>query len=253
MAATVMAATVLGYATRAHSQYMSMFNAYGSAAVNIAGTMSVNAAIGRSADIAADRNTSSSPQPTSDSDWVAPSPSNAPYSPISYSIDPAIRAEVIASYVERIRQTDTAAGNEIEQLFRDRDLIGETAQNFQAYGLDINDLGDVITAYWAINWGAVNQSGRPSVDQVQGLRSQFRSILAGSPITQTTTAAERQQIADDMLVKLILVDGGVEQSLREGNTAELQNISRLVQQSNLASMGIDLAALDLTAQGLTLR
>ena len=212
-------------------------------------TASVNSAIGRSANIA-----SSSSRSSSGSDWLAPAGS-APqsYQPIYYSVDPAVRAEVIETYLNRAREIDAAEGEALAQAFRDRDLIIETAQNLTAYGLDINDLGDVITAYWAVNWGAVHQSGRPSVAQVQGLRQQFRTVLAGSQINARTTPAERQQMADDMLIRLILIDGGVEQGLREGNAAQLQAISDYVQRSSLTTMGIDLAALDLTAAGLTVR
>lgn len=91
------------------------------------------------------------------------------------------------------------------------------------------------------------------MQQVQGLQTQFRQVLAGSQLSTKTTAAERQQIADDMMMRLILIDGAVEQGLREGNLAQLQSVSEYVQQSSLATMGIDLAALNLTAQGLTLR
>lgn len=247
--ATVVAVTLLGTVPRAYGQYMSMFNSANMAAVNIAGTISVNSAIGRSANIA-----SSSSSSSAGDGWLAPTESAPqPYQPIYYNVDPAVRAAVIETYVDRARDIDAAEGEALAQVFRDRDLISETAQNLTAYGLDINDLGDVITAYWAVNWGAVHQSGRPSVAQVQGLRQQFRTALAGSQISARTTPAERQQMADDMLIRLILIDGSVEQGLREGNTAQLQTVSDYVQRSSLTTMGIDLAALDLTAEGLTLR
>lgn len=247
--ATVVTVTLLGTVPRAYGQYMSMFNSANMAAVNIAGTVSVNSAIGRSANIAS----SSSSRTSSDSGWLSPTGSTPqPYQPIYYSVDPAVRAAVIETYVERARNIDAAEGEALAQIFRDRDLINETAHNLTAYGLDINDLGDIITAYWAVNWGAVHQSGRPSVAQVQGLRQQFRTALAGSQINARTTPAERQQMADDMLIRLILIDGGVEQGLREGNTAQLQSISDYVQRSSLTTMGIDLASLDLTEEGLTL-
>ena len=246
VSATVVAATRVAAVPRAYGQYMSMFNASNMAAVNIAGTISVNSAVGRSAKI------SSATSNAAGSDELAPR-ANQPYQAIAYSVDPAVRAEVINTYIDRAREIDAAEGEELAQLFRDRDLIGETAQNLRAYGLDINDLGDVITAYWAVNWGAVHQSGRPSVAQVQGLREQFRTVLAGSQLTATTTVAERQKIADDMLIRLILIDGGVEQSLRENNAAQLQAISEYVHQSSLSTMGIDLAVLDLTAEGLNAR
>ncbi|MEO1447525.1 MAG: DUF6683 family protein, partial [Cyanobacteria bacterium J06635_11] len=89
--------------------------------------------------------------------------------------------------------------------------------------------------------------------QVQGLREQFRTVLAGSQLTAQTTVAQRQKIADDMLIRLILIDGGVEQGLRENNAAQLQAISEYVHQSSLSTMGIDLAVLDLTAEGLNAR
>lgn len=248
VSAAVVASTLLASMPRAYGQYMSMFNASNMAAVNIAGTISVNSAVGRSANISSSQSSGSAA-----SDWQAPNAANQPYQAIAYSIDPAVRAEVINTYVDRAREIDAAEGEALAQLFRDRDLIGETAQNLTAYGLDINDLGDVITAYWAVNWGAVHQSGRPSVEQVQGLREQFRTALAGSQLTERTSAAELQKMADDMLIRLILIDGGVEQGLREGNAAQLQAISEYVQQSSLTTMGIDLAALNLTANGLSLR
>lgn len=249
VSAAVVAAALLTSVPKAYGQYMSMFNASNMAAVNIAGTISVNSAVGRSAKISSDQGSGAN----AESDWRAPNVANRPYEAISYSVDPAIRAEVIATYISRARELDESEGEALAQLFRDRDLIGETAQNLTAYGLDINDLGDVITAYWAVNWGAVHQSGRPSVEQVQGLRTQFRTALAGSELTERTSVSERQKMADDMLIRLILIDGGVEQGLREGNAEQLQAISEYVQQSSLTTMGIDLAALELTANGLSLR
>ena len=247
--AAVVATTVLSVTPRAYGQYMSMFNSANMAAVNFGQTISLNAALSNSVEISA-----ASSQPDNRSEWLAPTVSAATsYQPISYSVDPAVRAATIETYMDRARAIDAAEGEALAQIFRDRDLFSETAQNFALYGLDINDLGDVITAYWAVNWGAVHQSGRPGVTQVQGLRQQFRTALAGSQISTKTTPAERQQIADDMLMRLILVDGGVEQGLREGNAAQLRSISDYVQRSSLSTMGIDLAALNLTAEGLTLR
>ncbi|MFK8182325.1 MAG: DUF6683 family protein [Phormidesmis sp.] len=251
ISATVVAAAFFAIAPRAYSQYMSMFNAANMAAVNIAGTVSVNSAIGKSANIA-----SRSRQETEniDSSWIAPTTNvNHPYQPIAYTLNPAVRADVIETYMDRARAIDETEGESLAKVFRERDLFAESAQNFRAYGLDINDLGDVVTAYWAVNWGAVHRTGRPSVAQVQGLRTQFRQVLAGNQLTERTTAEERQQIADDMMMRLILIDGAVEQGLREGNTAQLQSVSEYVQQSSLTTMGVDLAALNLTAEGLTFR
>ncbi|MEM9150181.1 MAG: DUF6683 family protein [Cyanobacteria bacterium P01_F01_bin.3] len=250
---TVVAVTLLSAVPRAYGQYMSMFNSANLSAVNFAQTVGLNAALGNSVEIAA-ASSQSGGQSSDSSDWLAPTESaDTPYQPIYYSVDPAVRAGVVETYMGRARAVDAAEGEALAQVFRDRDLFSETAQNFTVYGLDINDLGDVITAYWAVNWGAVHQSGRPNVAQVQGLRQQFRAALAGSQIHSKTTPAERQQIADDMLMRLILIDGGVEQGLREGNAAQLQSISDYVQRSSLSSMGIDLAALDLTTEGLALR
>lgn len=252
VSATVIATMQLGLVSSADAQYMSMFNASNMAAVNIAGTISVNSAIGRSAKLSKSSRTRARSKPAS-AQVAVPPKRNVPYSAIRYSLDPTIRENVIASYADRARKINRAEGEEFARLFRDRDLFGETTQNFKAYGLDLNDLGDVITGYWAVSWGAVHQSGRPSVRQVQGLRRQFRSILANNQFAKDLSLADRQKVANDMTVRLILIDGGIEQGLRDGNLKQLQTISRYVQQSSLESMGIDLAALNLTSQGFVLR
>jgi hypothetical protein len=270
LAATVIVTAVMTtalYSTRAYSQDdLFLFNTAMDSSYAYTSTLIINSAIGASADIAADDNyqmQSSDPEPlsypsgssdsASDTAWIAPASRNVPYEAISYTVDPAIRAESIAKYIELARQVNRADGDYLEQLFRDRDLIGEFTQNARAYGLDVSDFGDVMTAYWAVSWGAVNQTGRPSYEQVQGLRTQLREVLAGSQLAERTSPADLQRMADDMMVKLIVVDGGVEESLRTGNVAELQRLSQGVQQDSLSSMGIDLASFDLTNEGLTLR
>lgn len=254
--AALIATTLVYTAPKAYAQFMSMFNSAGMMAVNFSNTVGLNAAISHSANI----NTSPSSSP-SESEALAPASTSEPYTPIPYSQDLTIRAEVIDVYVERVRQQDAQSAELLASLFSGslgtdpagRDLIGEFAQNARAYGLDINDLGDVITAYWAVSWGAVNQTGRPSVGQVQGLRTQIQAALAGSSLIDTTSLGDRQRMADDMMVNLLLVDGGIEESLRDGNVAQLQQLSAMVRQNNIDSMGIDLAQLDLTTEGLTLR
>ena len=248
---TTFALASLLSAIPARAQYMSMFNAANMSAVNIAGTASVNASIGHAAGISG-RNTGQTQTSTS-SEEVPPSPeSDISYQAIRFSEDPSIRAEIIATYVDRVRQVNASDGDRLEALFRSRDLIGEFAHNATAYGLDTSEFGDVVTAFWAVSWGAVHQSGRPSIEQVQGLRKQFRSVLAGSQLVANTTPVERQRMADDMIVKLILIDGAVEEGLRTGNTEQLRVMSRTVQQTTLNDMGVDLAALNLTEKGLAL-
>lgn len=231
----------------ARAQYMSMFNAANMSAVNIAGTVAVNSAIGKSAKIARRKTAGAGDA------GLAPARPNEAYRPIRYSVDPRVRAAVIKTYVDRAKTLDAGEGAALEALFRERDLIQETAGNFGAYGLDINDLGDVIAAYWAVNWGAVHQSGRPSRAQVKGLQGQIRKTLAGSNLADRTSKAGLQQIADDMLIRLILIDGAVEQGLREGNRAQVQHVGTYVRQSSFAQMGIDLGQLNLTSRGLVPR
>jgi hypothetical protein len=258
MSASVVVATLLGAASRAQADdvFMSMFNSANQSAVNYIGTVAINSYLlpTGAEDTGSNSPASSAASESSESsEWISPSTTNQPYEPVLYTVDPTIRAEMIALYVDKAREANEADGEQLAQLFRERDLIAETAQNFRAYGLDINDLGDVFTAYWAVNWGAANQTGRPSIEQVQGLQQQFRSIFASNPAMADASVEERQRIADDMLIRLILVDGAVEQAIRENRLDQLQIISDRVQQSSLATMGVDLAALDLTADGLELR
>jgi|GEM_PF-6261695 len=225
----------------AHGQYMSMFNASNMAAVNIAGTASVNAAIGKSAKIAS-RNIKSKA-------GLAPKAAGR-YRPIRFTVDPALRAKVMQSYLDRARKMDRAEGDALARAFSQTDQFAVAAGNLRLYGLDINDLADVVTAYWAVNWGAVHQSGRPSKRQVQGLQKQIRQTLAGSSLAGRQNGAVVQQYADDMLMRLLLIDGAVEQGLREGNREQLQTVGTYVRQSSYTQMGIDLGVLNLTSKGL---
>ena len=224
-----------------HAQYMSMFNASNMAAVNIAGTASVNAAIGKSAKIAK-RNVKTKA-------GLAPRSAVA-YQPIRYNVDPALRSKVMQTYLDRARKIDRAEGDALARQFTQTDQFAAAAGNFRRYGLDINDLADVVTAYWAVNWGAVHQSGRPSKRQVQGLQKQIRKTLAGSSLAGRQNGAVVQQYADDMLMRLLLIDGAVEQGLREGNREQLQTVGTYVRQSSYTQMGIDLGVLNLTSKGL---
>lgn len=225
----------------ANAQYMSMFNSASMAGVNFAGTVAVNSAIGNSAKIASKK--------TKTEGWLAPADRTQKYQPIPYANDKSVRVAVVKTYMDRARKIDAKEGEALEHIFASRDLFGETRGNLRAYGLDMNDLGDVITAYWAVNWGAVTKTGRPSREQVKGLQGQIRKTLAGSEINRRTSASGRQQIADDMLMRLILIDGAVQQGLREGNTKQLDAVSQHVRQSSFVQMGIDLGKLKLTSKG----
>ncbi|MCK0094280.1 hypothetical protein MWU60_01750 [Yoonia sp. F2084L] len=244
---TLLAAAVIfaSAQTPAHAQYMDMFNSSNMAGTNIAGTAAVNAAIGKSANIAS-RNTETE-------DWVAPADRAQQYTPIRYTVDHSVRVGVVKTYIDRARRIDAAEGAALAQVFATRDMFGETRQTFRAYGLDMDDLGDVVTAFWAVNWGAVHQSGRPSRAQVRGLQTQIHRTLAGSQMSNRNSSAGLQQIADDMLVRMILIDGAVEQGLREGNAAQLQAVGSHVRQSTLLQMGFDLGMLNLTSDGFVRR
>ncbi|MCH9671854.1 MAG: hypothetical protein K0U93_10450 [Gammaproteobacteria bacterium] len=213
----------------ANAQYMSMFNAANQSAVNFAGTVSVNSAIAKSAKFNSARASKGSSKGAVRQDA----------SHIGYPVDPARRAAVVRRYVERARALNARDGDELQTLFRTRDLFAEFAQNARAYKLDTSDLGDVMTAYWAVAWGAAHKVGRPSVKQVQAISGYIRRAPTFGKL-KALRGPERQRLADDMMIKLILVDGAAQFAIRNRQTASLKELAAAVRRRFQQSYGVDL-------------
>jgi len=146
-----------------------------------------------------------------------------------------------------VANSGQAAADEVDQRF------GNIRTTFRRvvspYGLSADNFADVMTAYVVIMWMAANrQVDLPQVAQVQGVRRQMQSALAG----KLSDAAKRQLVAETMMYQTCVAVAAREEAQAKGNVQILDQLSNALDRSG-GNGAQQLRQMALTNQGLVSR
>lgn len=237
---------------------MEQFNAANQAAVSIAGTTAVNAAIGRAA-----RNASVPPgtAPSSaagamdfatvvaaSAAGIGTAVGNCASAPaFDYRSDPAITAQTKKQFIDNLVQHSRTPGHAFDTrvALEARDLLGEFRGQMAPYGLRMNNLSDVATGYWIANWSIANQNALPSTSQVQAARSQLCGALLRDARTAHIDDAGRQRLSEALIYQTVFALGTREHLLHTSNSSGMRTLADIIDRAVLAQGGVDLRRLQL--------
>ena len=129
-------------------------------------------------------------------------------------------------------------------------LRGFTQVFGEPYGLDANNLADVLTAYTLSLWAMVNRQPRVSPVAVLQVRTHMRQALAEQPQLQQLPRQERQRMADTLVYSATLLSVQRWWWLTHHQDATLAAAAQHYHQMALDNLQLDLTALTLTERGL---
>lgn len=128
------------------------------------------------------------------------------------------------------------------------DLIATLAPELRKLGLNADDMADMTAAYWVAAWEAAHDivGRRTDPALLAGARRQIAGTMAAGAARMTD--ADRQDVADMMLLQALLIDARMK-GAAQGGAAARRRMSDAIAQEAGALLKTDLRAVDLSAAG----
>ncbi len=164
---------------------------------------------------------------------------------LSYQPSAAVKQQVERNYLDRIRRNNPAAADQIAAQLRRYNYQEIYANLVQSYGLSSNNVADISTAYWVLNWVIANQSATdPSRQAVMAERD--RTAVTLSKLSSLRNPQTRQQVGEEIKLLFVTLHAGWQSARREGQLSQYSDGVRAVfRQQN----GADLRQIVLTKDG----
>jgi hypothetical protein len=158
-----------------------------------------------------------------------------------------VRQRNLAQFVARTREQSPENANQMAALFASTDVFALFSQVLAPKGLRVDNVADAYTVYWITAWEASRGTiGDTSRAQAQAVTAQVTAALLETPQLINATSAQKQELAEALLVQTALISASMEAAT--GDPAQLERIAGAVRQG-ARRMGLDLDALTLTPKG----
>jgi hypothetical protein len=153
----------------------------------------------------------------------------------------------LKSFVTKTRATDPAGAEQMEALFASSDVIGQIGGVMRSFGLSPSNAADAYALYWVVAWSASRgETDPPGAETFKAVAAQAARGLSSSPEFARATDAQKQEMAEALMVQAALIDGHMEAAA--GDAAQLKAVAQAVSKGAAAS-GLNLSAMTLTEQG----
>jgi uncharacterized protein YijF (DUF1287 family) len=154
----------------------------------------------------------------------------------------------LASFVDRTRAADPVGADKMQQLFASTDIIGSIDGKMRStYGMRANNVADAYAVWWVSAWmGARGRSDDATPGQMAMVRRQAASALASTPEFVGAGDADKQQMAEAMLVQAALIGDTID--TYKADPAMLARARAAIAKGARGS-GLDLDTMTLTDEG----
>ncbi|MGF1542205.1 MAG: DUF6683 family protein [Pleurocapsa sp.] len=170
-----------------------------------------------------------------------------------FKSSPSISEQVIIDVATRLSEKDSQLDPQwLVAELKQADAVKKT-QAFLSnqYGLNVNNLVDVLTFYYIASWQVVHHKIEDSPNEVvQAVRSQLTGTLSAIASDIPQDDSSRQELAETMIYDATLNASVYQSAQSSRNQATLNSISEQVHQTML-SQGIDMRKLELSSKGLS--
>lgn len=168
----------------------------------------------------------------------------------AYRASPAVTSRVKRQFASFVGSTGGDQAGIAAAMERE-DFFGRWGRHVSQYGLRRGSVADAMTAYWVLNWQIANDVREVDRSQVSAVRSQVQSILGGNPAFSRLDDAQKQEMAEAMILNFIAQSVAYEDAMA-ANDAGMQ---RRLQNAAVArfnnEMGVNLRSIRLTNTGFT--
>jgi hypothetical protein len=153
----------------------------------------------------------------------------------------------LQNFVNKSRAADPAGAAQMEQLFASRDIMEEIGTVMAQYGLSRSNAADSYAVYWVAAWQAANgELTDRSPATYKAVSSQAARGFSQSPEFAAATDAQKQEMAEALLVQAALIDGA--KSAAASDPVQMKAVRKAVAQGAKAS-GIELEKMTLSDNG----
>lgn len=167
---------------------------------------------------------------------------------LTYRPSTSVRAANFARFVESSRQHDPDGAERLALLLK-QDVLGEADKWMKPFGLVSTNVADATAVYLVHAWLATRgRSDDPSLAQMKSLRAQVVSAMLSTPEFRVASDAEKQEMAEAMIVQATLASQFVE--LAKTRPDFMPMVKKTVAQGAQNTFGFDLRKMDLTDAGL---
>jgi hypothetical protein len=187
---------------------------------------------------------------------VNPSPGKSTLRPTdtAYATDPAVSARVERQFAEFVaRQAGRSDVPVVQAELHRADLPGVWNQIWSGDGLRQGDLLDVQVSYWLTNWIIANGQGDTTRQQTQAVREQLRAIVTASPALATLSTAQRQELAEVMVLNGAVQVQAYAAARRSGDRVLLARLADAATTRFRNEAQVDLRQFQLTEAGFSLQ
>lgn len=168
---------------------------------------------------------------------------------LTYRPSAEVRKANFARFVEKSRAQDPEGAAKLERFFRSTDVMGLANQWMKPYGMVSSNVADATAVYLTTAWLATKGSSEdPDPATMRAVRSQVASAISSTSEFANATDAQKQELAEAMIVQAILVSQYAEAA--KGNPELMRTVQDAVATGARTSFGFDLRSLNLSAKGL---
>lgn len=168
---------------------------------------------------------------------------------LTYQPSAAQRKANLAKFVERSRELDPENAANLQKMLQQNDVIGIANGWMKQYGMSASNVADATAVYLAGAWLATRGStADPDPATMRALRNQVASAMVATPSFRSATNAEKQELAEAMIVQSLVASKFVDAARSQPQT--MQSVKDAVAKGAKNTFGFDLRAMNLTARGL---
>lgn len=254
--AAVAVLSLLAPALSAQDIGMTIFNSANTAAINIAGTNAMNAAIASSFDQDSGPSTPQEPYRwgTTKKKTSAQAPSGIQVDTsrpvaLDFRPDASVTRTVNARFATLLGNLQPDKRDQIASEFDSGALQAKFSELLTSYGYSSLNLADVMTAYLIIAWEVVhNKDATRYLNGIGIVHNSMRSALSHSPNVGALSDAQKQELAETLGNLTMLAAVAKNTLVQRGDTQSLGLLQENVR-TTTQKFGIDLGTVQLTEQG----
>ena len=166
---------------------------------------------------------------------------------LRYAPSTARRRSNLNGMIANMRRADPAGAAELQRIFATEDFIELAGRGLAPYGLRTDNVADAYAAWWVnawLAWAGDASDTRPA--QARAVSDQAGRALLATPAFVNATDAEKQALAESLIVQAALI-GGATERLKTDPSQKAQLRAAMTQAGR--SMGLDFSAMRLTPTG----
>lgn len=182
---------------------------------------------------------------------VTPTANSANVAALGCSRNPAITTQINTSLANGLSQATGVDRDRLLGELNSGEIQSEHARLLRQFGMNPDNLGDVMAAYWIGMWEIVN--GRePNGREVSAAYRQLQAIFVSNPQLASLSDADKQRTAETLGNMMMFGYIAYIQLKNSGDSAGLQQLQQDVY-GFTKQQGLDLRALNLTDRGFVTR